>query len=938
MEQALNDLIRTKEKRIKTNIIFQIVGMTIDNMTDQIKVDLIDLKDLPSKYKNLYLIKGNIFPTPKIYDFLVVNELYLDYDDYYLKIKLFLNAKIVISKDNIEKSNIIVKENDLGGINLVNYFKKLLNNQGEFLSSIFIVNNLSNEFKNYQLLDLKNVKKYTISFTSIDTLTKEQIIMIDNFQVSKNNEIIFTGLTMTKILEKEEDFFYVLYRYMEEGCDIFKVIEVETKFIILINKSKKLFKLENKIPNVDLGKIIYIGNFSLTKLDNIFHLIIINEDTYIRISKDEFLDGRKLTICNLSCIKFYIKDFKEKNEYDSIEINNKSININKKEHFFIISNISKLYFQNFSIEILLHHANKTEANKKFNFLLYQGFLNKINLFINITASKTYFYEYYYLDLCNNLDIDGGTLLLEDGNKVEIDAYDNFTSQNRKRINLMNVTKNSINLGKNKVKSELQEIVSEISFNSIQICSLIKDNNEKNIGIFNIEDFKAQIFENNDNFDDYYDDFGNIYEELVKKYFKINNDTFKEYINKYDKCKLDKKISHLLLNLDENLTLSQYKTRLGYLICYYCFSKKNIIGFYNFFGNFLLNIHNKLSDKKIDLIKKLRIISFYLKTKVENKNSSIQLYFFDELKSLNQKNAYTLANEFNLNEINNLNEFSRFFLAYLQLDSLILYNYLIKSKSYTFTMEPLYLIKLHLKSNYEEFFFTTRDKSDKFAQQSLDEKVTIINEYNLFNKEIYEDEITQITEDKESKNYALSISMEFRHEKNGHQKISRKNLGMYSPINFVRDFKFEKEEFKLDNGIIKGESGQMIESFITPVKSIIRDLKKGLIYGDLLNYKLFIDNNFDDLLNKIKEINSKNETKSDVNKIEKKIEDEKNEKYDKSNNKSEKFRKEKDLLKKYEEMGILFIGDVIHNKASEENIKYYKNSELFIESEEEDSKK
>ena len=227
---------------------------------------------------------------------------------------------------------------------------------------------------------------------------------------------------------------------------------------------------------------------------------------------------------------------------------------------------------------MLHHANKTEANKKFNFLLYQGFLNKINLFINIKASKTYFYEYYYLDLCNNLDINGGTLLLEDGTKVEIDAYDNFTSQNRKRINLMNVTKNSINLGKNKVKSELKQIISKISFNSIQICSLIKDNNEKIFGIFNIEDFKAQIFENNDNFDDYYDDFGNIYEELVKKYFKINNDTFKEYINKYDKCKLDKKISHLLLNLDENITLSQYKTRLGYLICYYCFSKKNIIGF------------------------------------------------------------------------------------------------------------------------------------------------------------------------------------------------------------------------------------------------------------------------------------------------------------------------------------------------------------------------
>ena len=274
MEQALNDLIRTKEKRIKTSIIFQIVDMTIDNMTDEIKVDLIELNNIPSKYKNLYLIKGDIFPTPRINDFLAVNELYLDYDEYYMKIKLFLNAKIDTSKDIVNKSNIISEENDLGGINLVNYFKKLLNNQGEFLSSIFIVNNLDNELNNYQLLNLKNIKKYIISFNSINALTKEQVIMIDNFQVSKNNEIIMTDLTMTKTLEKDEQFFYVINRYMETECDIFKVIDVEDNFLILINCSKNLFKLKNNILNANLGKIIYIGNFSLKKLDiniNIFN-------------------------------------------------------------------------------------------------------------------------------------------------------------------------------------------------------------------------------------------------------------------------------------------------------------------------------------------------------------------------------------------------------------------------------------------------------------------------------------------------------------------------------------------------------------------------------------------------------------------------------------------------------------------------------------------
>ena len=549
MKQALNDLIRTKEKRIKTNIILQIVDMTIDNMTDEIKVDLIELNNIPSKYKNLYLIKGNIFPTPRINDFLAVNELYLDYDEYYLKIKLFLNAKIVTSKDIVNKSNIISEENDLGGINLVNYFKKLLNNQGEFLSSIFIVNNLDNELNNYQILNLKNVKKYFISFNSINALTKEQVIMIDNFQVSKNNEIIMTDLTMTKTLEKDEQFFYVINRYMETECDIFKVIDVEDNFLILINCSKNLFKLKNNILNANLGKIIYIGNFSLKKLDNKFQLIIINKDTYIKISKDEFIDVKKLSITKLSCIKFYIKDFMENNLYEFLVINNITQKITEKEIYFIFSTINQKYSDYFSIEILLKHKDKNEPTKNFNFLLYQGFLNKINLFVNISTPKTYFYEYYYLNLYNIIDNNIGTLLLEDGTKVEIDAYDNFNSQNRRRINLMNVTINSFNLNKNKVDPDIKNIISEISFNSVQICNLIKDNIEHIFGIFNIGDYKIPDMESNDIFDDYYDVFGNIHEELVKKNYYIEEETFSEYIDKFDKCNLDKNISHFLIKFN-----------------------------------------------------------------------------------------------------------------------------------------------------------------------------------------------------------------------------------------------------------------------------------------------------------------------------------------------------------------------------------------------------
>jgi hypothetical protein len=66
--------------------------------------------------------------------------------------------------------------------------------------------------------------------------------------------------------------------------------------------------------------------------------------------------------------------------------------------------------------------------------------------------------------------------------------------------------------------------------------------------------------------------------------------------------------------------------------------------------------------------------------------------------------YCLADEFNLGEINNINEFIRLFMGYFQLDSCILFNYQLKYNSYSFSIEPLSMVKYHLKSNYEGFQF------------------------------------------------------------------------------------------------------------------------------------------------------------------------------------------------------------------------------------------
>ena len=54
-------------------------------------------------------------------------------------------------------------------------------------------------------------------------------------------------------------------------------------------------------------------------------------------------------------------------------------------------------------------------------------------------------------------------------------------------------------------------------------------------------------------------------------------------------------------------------------------------------------------------------------------------------------------------------------------------------------------------------------------------------------------------------------------------------------------------------IYKGEDGIVIESLITRDQSIIISLARDFIYGDLLDYRLFIQNNFNELLKKVKVI-------------------------------------------------------------------------------------
>ena len=64
----------------------------------------------------------------------------------------------------------------------------------------------------------------------------------------------------------------------------------------------------------------------------------------------------------------------------------------------------------------------------------------------------------------------------------------------------------------------------------------------------------------------------------------------------------------------------------------------------------------------------------------------------------------MAYKYNIEEIQKTTESSRLFMGYLQFNSYILTNHLIKEeKSYSLLIEPLFMIKNHLLQAYEGFF-------------------------------------------------------------------------------------------------------------------------------------------------------------------------------------------------------------------------------------------
>ena len=888
METLLNQLLQNEEKSITTNERFIVKNIEMMNEIDLIQLDLQQNDKL---YQGLVMIKGSIFPIPKIYDVLLVEKIYLKYSEDF-ELKLYIEGKIVKEKlITLEATKTYSFENS-NIFNIIPEFKEIKS----INSSIFRIINKNESKMIIKCLSDSNNFQLRVKTKKLIALKENDFLWI-NFYELKGNKILLNKFSTLEVLN-EGRLLHILESIDFKKVKLFHIIDINDDNFKLINSNGKMFELnknKNKIfienYKMNFCMTIILSNYKVKKQNE----IELNEYSFIYIFKEQSYYIENILVNSYAVIELNFLDFKEinnifdhvlgKQTYFILENGGKikeeesknelSLKISKKIQYIIISCKTSKKYEYFPFDLTLYNSQKEkEISVTFTIYLYVGLINKINVFINTNCSKRYFYEFLYYNINNNLGKVEKNIII-DGKNYNIDISDNFGSENRKRICIMNIP-----------YQEMEVDDKEFKNNSIQICELRKGNIHKILGIYDISYENFDEEEMNDYFDKYYSDFGDVY-DLMKKYDENNLDKvvdiLKEKIEKFKSYNFAYDFSNITI-FNNSMTLSQFKTRAGLIICQFMSKYKN--DYTIEFIREISNLYNQINNENLDYSEILRILVYILRENIINdKLSNIELRLISKF---NIKSPYYIAYEFNKKQINCLNEFSPLFEAYLQLDSYKSYNYIHQMESHTFSMELNFMMKYQLLSTYEKFFFVKKEMSEEYALLDDDTYVTVINQLTIFGKDFKEKDVI---EGKKSPNdYAMPLSINFTHEKSGHFKYSLKNHYPNSPLIYFKGLKTKIVIQYVEDHFI-GESGLIMHNYICDDENVIYELLTNFIYGYLLNEKYFCGNDFEDLIKEVKEKSEKNKSNSPSSKKSSSIN-----KYNKSklSPKIHKFKKYRDI--------------------------------------------
>ena len=857
MSVDFNLLFSNPQKICDTNFEAKVESEKCSN-----EIITVTLKNKNIEYRNINIIKGEIFPIPKKDNIISVYKVHYRYDDNF-NLRLYISANINDNNNLFTFENITKIENknkvDIFDFD-VNCISKTLKSffkiKDELFTNLFVVDSSKD---NYYLLRCINNNKILLLFKNtniINTpLNNNDFVLINDYHL-EDTKIILSPMSIIEKLN-EENLFILLEKKKEISNNALwgKILEIDkTKGIAtLMDNNKNILEIKNINNDIKIGQFFLFSNYIL---DGKTKEVLFNNDSFCYYSSQDLYFSNKINLNSYSVFQFHFLDYKnnDDNIYKAVKIGTeiKSITSNKMD--FIIENKKIKNYEVLTKEIsLLEEKNDFIKCLRFDASYIQGFIKKINTFINYrNINDSFYYEYLYYSYLKFDFLDIKTIKINDC-KTVISIYNNLSSENRREFNILNIP--------------FQKEIENKTFkneNSLQVCETFYENPKKSkiFGIFQIKDIKANIpimQMKNNVYDIYYDIFGSAYDYLSKSnqnHEEEQSKFIKELVDKYKNNKSNLEILQFnsIHLYEEEISLSQLKARIGIISSYYLsIPNKDSKKFEVFLNLREIVIKLKRYEKILTKDQILRIFIVFIKRKIE-KGINTQLEVFSNLNE--NGSPYLLAYKLNLDEIKHIDEYSRLFSGYLQMDSYLLYNDFINGSSYSFSLEPIFILKHHLSSNYEPFIFTEKQDNNILAFTEVDTRATIINETQLFVRSKLED-VSLINDEKALKHHAFGISMVLRHVKNSHQKKNLKSSYLISPFYYCDNGNVKEIKFEQEKAFFTGENGNLIESLIIDDQTIIMSLAKDFIFGDLLDYKLFIAKDFDELKKRINTIREEN---------------------------------------------------------------------------------
>ena len=855
MKNLLKKLLETEDKSIQCDQKFIVVDIKFSNDLEQIILDLIQNDE---NYKDVVMIKGTTFPLPYIYSILLVNRIYLKYDSEF-KLKLFVEGKfegIAKISDLVKPTKFYSFDNNI--IKTISELTEII--MPEINSNVFRIINLEDKITVKSIFDSK-VYWVEMKQSQKNNFKLNDFLWICNYEVEQN---ILKKNKLTTIEILDNDKLLDFLDNSEEGKQIlFQVIDIDEDNIILFNKNEIIYKLKKNQKMlekqiIDWCMTIIISNYSIKNNKE----IELNDESFIHTFRIESYYIDNIVINLISILEIHFLDFrKENNKYDCItsSIFSGEKMITKNIEYIYFDSITRKKFEFYPFDLTLSNSKNKDISSTFTLYLYPALLNKINAFLNPKEKQLYYYEFLYYNISDDLEEINKEIIVND-KKYNITINDNFGSKNRKRISIMNIPYQNCEIAQNEMKT-----------NSIQICELINNGFRRTIGIYDIKNEFKDYELHNDFFDEYYEDFGDIYDMIKKS--KLNDKEISEKLEIKLK-KYNNKIGNVLIdsnNFCDKMTLSQFKSWFGLIICEYANnSEKKKYTIYDILS-IVNQMFKEIDNKNLKFKDIIRILLFKLNRILIKKSNYYDIKFVSDL---NKNSPFALAYEFNKNQIQRLNEFSALFQAYLQLDSYIAYNYIHSEYTHTFSLELIFMIKFQLLSTYDDFFFIKNEDGDEYSLIDYKTKITTINIFRSFGKNFEEKDVMSSID--KSKNYAMPLSLHFMHEKSGHYKYSIKNKGFNCPIIYFRGLRIEIEISNNKSiGEFYGESGRIIENFICKDKFIIDQLSSNFIFGEFFTMEYFDGKNFLKLItaveSKLEKLGIKNnEEDNDSHKIQNEI--------------------------------------------------------------------